>query len=216
MRSGPNLLDMVAFPILGALQSDDPQDLGAGSNPSDVLSRVREELSALDRAISGAVASTPTPTLDRPMQWLSNAANNSKLWVATSAGLALLGGPPGRRAGLHGLIAIGVTSLTANAAAKQLFPRYRPERLVPNEGRDVRMPTSSSFPSGHSASAFAFATVVSAELPEFSLLLHGLATAVAYSRVHTGVHYPSDVLAGSVLGSVVGTAVWRALTRHRG
>ena len=74
------------------------------------------------------------------------------------------------------------------------------------------MPTSTSFPSGHSASAFAFANAVAEELPVLGLPLRFLAGAVAYSRVHTGVHYPGDVLVGAILGSTVG-GVTRDLAR---
>jgi len=183
--------------------------------PASLRQRLQEELNALDRAISSAVASTPTPTLDKPLTWLSNAANNSKLWLATSVALAALG-PSGRRASVHGLTAVALTSITANLAAKRLFPRYRPERPVANGSRDVRMPASSSFPSGHTASAFAFATVISAELPQFSFPLYGLATAVGWSRVHMGVHYPSDVWAGALLGSTIGSTVLRVTRRRPG
>ena len=69
--------------------------------------------------------------------------------------------------------------------------------------RHVRMPTSTSFPSGHSATAFAFATGVGRVLPPAAVPLHALAALVAYSRVHTGVHYPGDVVAGALSGTVV-------------
>src|SRR6266566_3344266 len=62
---------------------------------------------------------------------------------------------------------------------------------VPDE-RQVKMPGSTSFPSGHSASAFAFSTAVGRDLPALALGLNFLAAAVAYSRIHTGVHYPGD------------------------
>ncbi len=167
---------------------------------------LRAEVDALDRAISAAIASTPTPLLDKAMTWASNTANKSKLWFAVAIVLSATG-RRGRGASVRGLIAIGVSSITINAAAKRLFPRQRPDRLNKTKGDNVRMPTSSSFPSGHAASAFAFVTVVSAELPQLSLPLYGLATVVGYSRVHTGVHYPSDVLTGAVLGSAIGTVV---------
>jgi undecaprenyl-diphosphatase len=62
------------------------------------------------------------------------------------------------------------------------------------------MPTSFSFPSGHSASAFAFATGVANQLPPVAAPLYGLAGVVAYSRVHTGVHYPGDIVVGGTAG----------------
>ena len=79
----------------------------------------------------------------------------------------------------------------SNLAGKGLLRRARPNRAgvpVP-AGRKVRMPGSTSFPSGHSASAFAFATAVGDELPLARLPLHALAAAITYSRVHTGAHY---------------------------
>jgi undecaprenyl-diphosphatase len=76
------------------------------------------------------------------------------------------------------------------------------------------MPSSTSFPSGHSASAFAFASGVGSSLPIAGVPLRALATLVAYSRVHTGVHYPADVVAGSVLGGALAPVVAAALTRR--
>ena len=80
------------------------------------------------------------------------------------------------------------------------------------------MPDSTSFPSGHSASAFAFAGAVAGSLPVLAAPLRGLAAAVAYSRVHTGVHYPGDVVVGSLVGATIGEAtviVARAWRRRR-
>jgi membrane-associated phospholipid phosphatase len=179
------------------------------AGPGGLLSQAEElkgEVFALDRAVFDAVAAAPTPLLDDAMAWVSNAANNSKIWVGVATALAASGGR-GRSAAVRGLLAIGISSISINAVVKGLFPRQRPDRSSTGKGADVRMPTSSSFPSGHAASAFAFATAASAELPQVSLPLYGLATVVGYSRVHTGVHYPSDVLTGAVLGSAIATAV---------
>ena len=98
--------------------------------------------------------------------------------------------------------------------------RLRPDREsagVP-EQRWVPMPSSTSFPSGHSASGFAFAGAVAGSMPGLAIPLRGLATAVAYSRVHTGVHYPGDVVVGSLVGASIGEAtslVGRSLRRRR-
>src|SRR6478752_2052839 len=74
-----------------------------------------------------------------------------------------------------------------------------------------RMPWTSSFPSGHAASAAAFAAGATMELPMAGPILVPLAAAVAYSRVHVGVHYRSDVWAGAAVGltmAAVGRALW--------
>ena len=76
------------------------------------------------------------------------------------------------------------------------------------------MPTSRSFPSGHSASAFAFASAVGSALPPLSLPLHVAAAAVAYSRVHSGVHYPGDTIAGALLGTAAAAIVRSAALRR--
>jgi undecaprenyl-diphosphatase len=70
----------------------------------------------------------------------------------------------------------------------------------------ARVPGSTSFPSGHAASAFAFAVGCGLEVPALSLPLGSLATAVAYSRVRTRVHYPADVVAGVALGAGIALA----------
>jgi undecaprenyl-diphosphatase len=131
------------------------------------------------------------------------------LWWAVGAVLAAKKGPT-RRGALRGVAAVAGASATANLIGKPLFPRRRPAaEEVPEHRRLTKRPTSSSFPSGHSASAAAFVTAVAMESPKAGIAVAPLAAAVAYSRVHTGVHWPSDVGVGVLIG--VGAA---ALTRH--
>ena len=145
---------------------------------------------------------TRSPALDRILVVTTRAANYSRLWLVVAGGLALFGGRQGRRAAGRGLIAIAIAAAVANGPAKLLVRRRRPfSRSHPTL---IRTPRSTSFPSGHSAAAFAFATGASAELPVLRPVLVPLAGAVAYSRVHTGVHYPSDVAAGVGIGIASG------------
>jgi membrane-associated phospholipid phosphatase len=163
---------------------------------------------AIDRAVYETIAKVPTPALDVTMRRLSNAANNSLLWLGIAAGLSLTG-PAGRRAAARGLLAIGVTSAVVNLGIKPLSTRGRPDRAgagVPDQ-RQVAMPRSTSFPSGHSATAFAFATAASRDNPWLAIAIQFLAGGVAYSRVHTGVHYPGDTIAGALIGVGAGQAV---------
>ena len=182
----------------------------------DAVGEVRGELSRMDRALYTAVATTPTPYLDDGLRDLSRAANKSVLWMAVAGGLAVVGGRRERRAALTGIASIAAASLLVNVGVKFLARRDRPDRQEGPEDRYVPMPTSTSFPSGHSASAFAFAQGVSSVAPALSVPLHAAAAAVAYSRVHTGVHYPGDVVAGSLIGIVTGGTLSRLLNGRDG
>jgi membrane-associated phospholipid phosphatase len=169
----------------------------------------------VDTAIYAAVAATRTPSLDHAMRTLASAADRSRLWIGASALLATRG-PEGRRAAEYGLASIGVASAVVNLALKPLARRRRPDRrgLRVPLARHVPMPKSRSLPSGHSASAFAFATGVAHVLPREGTALRVLAAVVAYSRVHTGVHFPGDVVIGSLVGTVCGQVTARALDAH--
>lgn len=173
------------------------------------LTEVLRELGRLDLAVYRAIASTPTPTLDQPLRRLSVIAARSKLWLGMAAVMAVVGGPKGRRAALTGTAALAINSAAVNLAAKLWIRRGRPDPAAAGvpEARRVEMPLSPTFPSGHAASGFAFAEPVAETMPGIALPLRLLAAAVAYSRVHTGVHYPGDVIAGSLIGSSIGEAV---------
>jgi len=184
--------------------------MSTGEGPRQrLLASVAGRLGAADQTLYAAVAAAPTPWLDAPARRLSQAANFSRVWLAIAAGIAILGGPDGRRAALRGVLAVGVTSATVNIGMKTIRPRHRPDRAAARvpAARLVPMPSSGSFPSGHSASAFAFASSVGASLPAAAPPLVALAAAVAYSRVYTGVHFPGDVIIGSVIGVVIGRGV---------
>lgn len=176
-----------------------------------------QDAERLDVALYAAVARTQTPSLDRAMAKLSHAADYSRISLAAAALLAAGGGPRGRVAALHGLASIGVTSLVVNQGLKRLG-RRRPDRTAEQvpEIRHVPMPTSTSFPSGHAAAAFAFATGVGSVLPPVAVPLRGLAAVVGWSRVHTGVHYPGDVVAGALTGAALAQLTTHALDRRAG
>lgn len=143
------------------------------------------------------------------MKSLTKSANHGVLWFSVAGTLALRKGKT-RRAALRGVVAIGFASASANLIGKRLFPRRRPAaELLPTYRRLTKRPTSSSFPSGHSASAVAFTTALAMESPALGAAVLPLAAAVAYSRVHTGVHWPTDVAAGAAIGVAAGLATRR-------
>jgi undecaprenyl-diphosphatase len=166
-------------------------------------------LSNLDRRLVSGVARLPRTVADPALRGLSRAANHSVLWLTVATVLASRRGRP-RRAALRGVAAVAGASATANLVAKTAFPRRRPAAdLIPPHRRLTRRPVSSAFPSGHAASAAAFTTAVTLDCPPVGAALAPVAAAVAYSRVHTGLHWPSDVAAGAALGVGVGLATLR-------
>lgn len=171
----------------------------------------------VDLAIYSAIAATSTPTLDRVMAALTRAADRSSLWLGAAAVLAAARGRDGRRAAVLGAGSIGVASAVVNLGLKPIARRRRPDRDAQSVplARQVRMPRSRSLPSGHSASAFAFATGVGYVLPREAAVLRAAAAAVAYSRVHTGVHFPGDVVIGSLVGSACAQVTAHALGRFQ-
>jgi undecaprenyl-diphosphatase len=160
------------------------------------------EAAAIDSAIYKAVSLTRTPRMDAVMRNVSTAANYSRLSLGIAALVSALGGPRGRRAAASGVLCVAATEAIVNLAIKPLGHRRRPDRPVVR-ARAVPMPNSRSFPSGHTAAAVAFASGVARELPLAGVPLQALAALVGYSRVHTGVHYPGDVVGGALLGGLI-------------
>jgi undecaprenyl-diphosphatase len=127
-------------------------------------------------------------------------------WVAGGIALAILGGPKGRRAGAATAIASLAATYVVQQRVKPIFRRVRP--FVNREATVVGVrPADHSFPSGHTASSFAAATALAIFYPRAAPLAYSVATAVGMSRVHLGVHFPSDAAVGGVIGIGIGTFI---------
>ncbi|MFJ4965158.1 Diacylglycerol kinase [Streptomyces sp. ADI96-02] len=179
--------------------------------------RLRSWLQARDLAVFQNVAGRHWPGADPLLPKLSRSANHGLLWFGAAAGMAALGSSArSRRAALRGVASLAVASAAINTVGKGAVRRERPILdLVPMVRQLKRQPVTTSFPSGHAASAAAFATGVALESKGWGAVVAPVAVAVAASRVYTGVHYPSDVLAGAALG--VGAAfALRGLVPTRG
>ncbi len=159
-----------------------------------------------DARLHAAVGALPDSPADRWLRRLSTAADHGRLWFAIAL---LLGARPGplRRGVLRALGSLTIASTVVNAVLKRVFGRVRPDLAnLATTRRLHRDPRTFSFPSGHSASAGAFATGVALESPSAGAVLAPLALAVGYSRVHVGVHYPGDVVSGLAIGAGVALA----------
>ena len=150
------------------------------------------------------------------MTGTSTAANHSMLWIAVASGLTATGRRKPRSAAAGGLLGIGIAATLVNGPLKFAWRRDRPPTFAHGGGEPLLpLPRTFSFPSGHAASAFAFAAGASRALPQAAPVLVPLASTVAYSRVHTGVHYPSDVVVGASVGAVSGLAAAHVVRRMR-
>src|SRR4051794_2929346 len=179
---------------------------------------VRAAVLRLDCAVFDRVAGAHAPRLDRAVPLLSRSANHSAIWIVFAVGLAASGQRRGVRAAIRGLGSVAVTSLVVNQGVKRVVRRPRPSlRKVPGVRRVAVGPLTTSFPSGHAASAAAFTAGVAAELSPVAPALALLAGAVGASRVYVGVHYPLDVVVGAFAGAAIGTAtrrVWPVLPQR--
>jgi undecaprenyl-diphosphatase len=181
---------------------------------------VAQAAQEFDERVYTALAAPLGPGADRWVGRFTTLADHSKISMLIATGLAGFGGSRGRRAAVTGMVAVAATSATANAIVKPVAHRRRPVRHPqhpsgqPGMSHHVSMPTSRSFPSGHTAAASAFATAVGSVWPRVGAATALIAVAVGYSRVHVGVHYPGDVAAGALLGVGIGALVGRYLPGH--
>jgi undecaprenyl-diphosphatase len=160
---------------------------------------------AWDRHLQRWVVGHRVGFLDPVFEGLTYIGTYSAVWLALGVVLAYLRRRPDIFVStlLAAALADGTTSLL-----KWAIPRARPDL----HGLIAR-PHSHSFPSGHAATSFACATVLSAAVPRARLPLYVLAALIAWSRIYVGVHYPVDVFAGALLGVALGVAVLTALPR---
>lgn len=152
------------------------------------------------------------PHVDRFWSRLTGFADKGVLWFTAAGVLAMVGRP---RAAARGILSLVAASALTNLIAKRVFGGDRPAlEDVPIGRRLPVQPSSRTFPSGHSASAAAFTTGVALESPRVGAALAPVALGVAYSRLHTGVHWLSDVVGGLAIGLGV-AAAGAAIVRPR-
>ena len=155
-----------------------------------------------DLSVLDALQSCRTPFFDAFFSTVTHLGDGGILWIAFT--LMLLCIPKTRRLGLCVALALIFDLLLCNICIKPLVNRIRPYAI-----REVvllvKAPTDASFPSGHAAAAFAVSSALAWRRNRLAIPAVILAAIIAFSRLYLYIHYPTDIFAGIVLGSLCGT-----------
>lgn len=166
-------------------------------------------VTAQDFAILDAIqALCASPTLDAVMPVITTLGNFGAIWALIGCGLLL--SPRYRKFGIGIFVALGLSLIIGSLIMKPLFGRMRPFNSNPSIALLIPGPTDSSFPSGHTMSAFAAATVLCfiPRKPPVKIAALTGAALIAASRLYLYVHYPTDILGGIVFGIACGLIAW--------
>ncbi len=151
--------------------------------------------------------------LDKIMIFITSIGNLGLIWIAIS--LLLLISKKYRKVGVLCIASLLLSSLIGEVFLKNLVQRGRPFTAVEGINLLIKAPKSFSFPSGHTASSFAVATVVGRKIEKFKFPpIYILAIAIAFSRLYLYVHYPSDVLVGALIGVISAKIILSMRSKH--
>jgi undecaprenyl-diphosphatase len=144
---------------------------------------------------------------------ITHLGNDGLIWIVIA--IVLLCFKKTRKVGVLTLIALLLSLIVDNVILKNVVARIRPYEVIDGLQILIEKPKDYSFPSGHTGSAFAAAIVLVQMLPKkYGYPMVVLATLMGFSRLYVGVHYPSDVICGAIIGTVIGIVVYRMYMRY--
>jgi undecaprenyl-diphosphatase len=147
--------------------------------------------------------------LDAVVPWISMLGNSGWIWIVLAVALVCFRAY--RKTGMTLVVALLLELTLVDFSLKPLIGRIRPFVLNPAITLLSAQPVSGSFPSGHSSTAFASAFVIFHFDRKWGVAAYVLAALIALSRLYLYAHYPSDVLGGAAIGTLIGMgAVWIA------
>lgn len=152
-----------------------------------------------------AIQQIHQPVLNQIMVFLSALGNAGIFWIVLS--LVLCIPKKTRTAGIQMLVSMAIAFLIANLILKPLIARDRPCWIDPTVPLLIKSPTDYSFPSGHSVNGFATAAALFCNNRKLGIAALVLAALIAFSRLYNFVHFPTDVAAGILIGTVTAIIV---------
>jgi len=136
--------------------------------------------------------------MDKVMVLATYLGNGAIIWIIIS--VILISNKKYRKVGFMALSALILSAILGDEILKNVFRRVRPSDTIATMNLLITRPLSYSFPSGHTMSSFAVAGVLAKCFKKYAIEFISLASLIAFSRVYLYVHYPTDVLAGAILG----------------
>ncbi len=211
MAGAPSRLDEAdAHALLG---HPDPEPIDVGPFPIvPGQGHLGPQVDAFDQWVDDALELLRgNPIADRVFATASHVGDFSLIWHGIAITRAIVKGRPDQVVVLA--VMLGAESLLVNQGVKRLFRRERPT-TTGDDRLQVRRPTTSSFPSGHASSAAFAAMVLSGwDGPKVGMLWWKVAAIVGISRAYVRIHHGSDVVAGAIVGTLLGL-VGRRIAKH--
>lgn len=173
-----------------------------------------ELLTRLEFSMLYAIQDMHTPWLDWFMVQITSLGD--KGWFIITLGVVLFCIKKTRNIGIAILVSVLIGLLIGNGTMKILFERQRPSWLDPSVALLIPNPTDFSFPSGHSMVAFEGAVSIYLQNKRWGMLAIFVAVLIAFSRMYLFVHFPTDVLIGSLLGAAIAWFVYVCQIKYGG
>lgn len=158
------------------------------------------KLKRMDKRVIFNIQRMHKRCLNRWMIILTKMGNNGMVWFAVAVPFLFNRGY--RNVGVKIILALLLSGFLGEIVIKQMVARSRPTKFLLQEEMLIKEPVSYSFPSGHTSSSFAASCMLASCFGLLSIPAFIFAILMAFSRVYLRVHYPTDVLAGALLGSV--------------
>jgi membrane-associated phospholipid phosphatase len=163
---------------------------------------LRDRVGDFDKYVDGVVAPLRgRRTVDTAASAASFLGDHGLIWFLVGVARGRRPGPK-RAAAIRGVVFSGVVTPVVNAGIKSLVGRTRPHHESTLR-LPVRIPTTASFPSGHTLAAWCAATLLAEDDP-LAPAYYAMAGAISFSRLHVGLHHATDVVAGSLIGIALG------------
>jgi undecaprenyl-diphosphatase len=191
--------------------ADPATDTGRNLLREAILRRMRP-YQKLDAQLFLAINTMPhPPAINRLMYALTSVMNAGFGWVLFLLAAKLFGGERGKRALYQVLPPLWFATMSVEYPIKHYFRRQRPFYDIVQAIAVGKKPGGYSFPSGHSAAAFAGAWLLRRHFPRLAALWYLIAGLVGFSRIYLGAHYPGDVVSGALVGTAIAEVTRRVI-----